>query len=148
MWFLSPAVCAEQPPGGAEHAAAEPSAGLCSAAGPSGNADRWPWDSLGERRMKTLKTLGESCVILCLFEARWRWTSTDFWERCSSIYSTYRKCSTVKRQPSLWFPARRSEERRRSTLLQLHPACRCLSRSLGWVQHSKVKVTLHFCSTK
>lgn len=36
---LPPAVCAEQPPGGEEHAAAEPSAGLCSAAGPSGHAD-------------------------------------------------------------------------------------------------------------
>lgn len=36
---LFPAVCAEQPPGGEEHAAAEPSAGLCSVAGPSGHAD-------------------------------------------------------------------------------------------------------------
>lgn len=36
---LSPAVCAEQSPGGKEHAAAEPSAGVRSAAGPGGHAD-------------------------------------------------------------------------------------------------------------
>lgn len=36
---LCPAVCAKQSPGGEEHAAAEPSAGLRSAAGPSGYED-------------------------------------------------------------------------------------------------------------
>lgn len=59
FWFLSPAVCAEQPPGGEEHAAAEPSAGLCSAAGPSGHADRWPRDSLGERRCIENEEIGQ-----------------------------------------------------------------------------------------
>ena len=49
FWFLSPAVCAEQPPGGEEHAAAEPSAGLRSATGPSSHADCRPWDRLGEK---------------------------------------------------------------------------------------------------
>lgn len=41
---------AEQPPGGEEHAAAEPPAGLRSAAGPGGHAHCWPWDRLGESR--------------------------------------------------------------------------------------------------
>ena len=40
MVCVSPAVCAEQSPGGEEHAAAEPSAVLRSAAGPGGHADR------------------------------------------------------------------------------------------------------------
>ena len=48
---LCPAVCAEQSPGGEEHAAAEPSASLRSASGTSGHADCWPRDSFGERNV-------------------------------------------------------------------------------------------------
>lgn len=48
--LLLPAVCAEQPSGGEEHAAAEPSAGLRSAPGSGGHADRGPRDSLGENQ--------------------------------------------------------------------------------------------------
>lgn len=43
-------MCAEQPSGGEEHAAAEPSAGLRSAPGSGGHADCGPRDSLGENQ--------------------------------------------------------------------------------------------------
>lgn len=47
--FFCPAVCAEQPTRGKKHAATEPSAGLCSAAGPGGHAHCGPGDRLGNR---------------------------------------------------------------------------------------------------
>lgn len=45
--FFCPAVCAEQSTRGKKHAAAEPSAGLCSVAGPGGHAHCGPRDCLG-----------------------------------------------------------------------------------------------------
>lgn len=44
-----PALCPEQPTGGKKHAAAEPSAGLCSVAGPGGHAHCGPRNCLGNR---------------------------------------------------------------------------------------------------
>lgn len=55
------AMCPEQSSGGAKHAAAEPSAGLCPAAGPGGHEDRWPWNRLGERS----PTQNQIMLILC-----------------------------------------------------------------------------------
>lgn len=47
--FFCPALCAEQPTRGEKHASAEPSAGLCSAAGAGGHANCGPRDRLGNR---------------------------------------------------------------------------------------------------
>lgn len=61
-------MCAEQSPGGEKHAAAEPPAGLRSAAGPSGHENCGSRDRFGERKIlpysykSRLKPLGTLTV--------------------------------------------------------------------------------------
>lgn len=122
IWFLSSAVRAEQSAGGEEHAAAEPSAGLRSAAGPSGHADCRSRDCFGERCRMTLNlTLRYSNTNRCL----------KLQIRSCSSFARYLIIYTENAPPSSYCPASDSQWARWSAAACQSTSCtaHCASRS-------------------